>query len=57
MLKKTLLGGIVLMTLALTVSLSIATATTFGANGGQTGKLVPKAPIPQGFCLPPGIRC
>jgi len=55
MLKKIALSGIVL--LALAFSLSIATAMTSGAKGDQKGTLSPQTPIPQGFCLPPGIRC
>jgi hypothetical protein len=54
MLKKVALGGIVLLTFAL--SLSIATAMT-GAKSSPTSKFAPQAPIPQGFCLPPGMRC
>ncbi|HET6148491.1 MAG TPA: hypothetical protein VFH68_13240 [Polyangia bacterium] len=55
MLKKVALGGIVL--LALAFSLSIATATTSGTKGDQKGTFSPQTPIPQGFCLPPGVRC
>ena len=52
MLKKIALGGFVLVALAL--SLSIATATTPSAKSTTA---TPHAPIPQGFCLPPGGHC
>ena len=55
MLKKIALGGFVL--LALAFSLSVATATTSGAKGDQKQTFSPQTPIPQGFCLPPGVRC
>jgi hypothetical protein len=55
MLKKIALGGFVLATLAL--SLSIATATTPSAKIDQKSTATPHAPIPQGFCLPPGGHC
>jgi hypothetical protein len=51
MLKKIALGGFVLVALAL--SLSIATATTPSTKSIAA----PHAPIPQGFCLPPGGHC
>jgi hypothetical protein len=52
MLKKIALGGIVL--LAFVYSLSIATATTSPA---KINSATPPAPVPHGFCLPPGGRC
>jgi hypothetical protein len=59
MLKKIALGGFVL--LALAFSLSVATATTSAPKGDQKGDqkgmFSPQTPIPQGFCLPPGVRC
>lgn len=55
MLKKVALGGIVL--LAFAFSFSIATAMTSGAKGDQRTTFSPQTPIPQGMCLPPGVRC
>ena len=55
MLKKIALGGFVLLTLAF--SLSVATAMTSGAKSNQAGTFSPQSPIPQGLCLPPGVRC
>jgi hypothetical protein len=55
MLKKLALGGIVL--LAFAYSLSIATAMTSRAKGDPKDTLNPQAPVPHGWCLPPGTRC
>jgi hypothetical protein len=55
MLKKIALGGIVL--LAFVYSLSIATATTTPAKDQKSSVTAPQAPVPHGWCLPPGTRC
>ncbi len=55
MLKKLAFGGIVL--LAFAYSLSVATAMTSRAKNDPKNALIPQAPTPQGFCMPPGARC